>query len=1196
MNINTAAGALRVTCESFDYSGTHLGERKITATIQSAEPIDFAIGDYFLYYTTYTTERFYLQTAPVVTRVYNSLMLQYNLTFWWVGYELRLVNFLDWVTGEPNEFYYSSNAEVDFYGDANYLMRKVKYNMDRAGYTWEYLIDSASGTAAAVNKTLLITNQNCWEVVALIQSEWGLDFKIKADIRTVIIGQAADLVKFEGDPYVFEYGIHKGLCEINRLQNEQKIITRVYGYGSTRNIAPNYRTGDNHEYHPRLILPTADGYIQDDDLVAIYGVREGQYVNEDIYPSLDCEIHSFEQILDKPTTDTPQQVRTLVKEEYTSWAYDPATYPGASPVKIYTIHPAEYQLVNVPDSEYSKFVIYIEDPGFNINDENIKTTTDPAIAFTTGNLVGIEFKILSYEKKMKLVGGVPTWDNNLYKITIEKTFNTANYSLPNETITPTAGDKLVFLYINMAQTYVDNAEARLLSDTEAWFETQKKSPEGYSIKVPEEFVVRKEGVEYYLRESNAVMFKDTLLGVTDPVPVLIQSISISHKLDSLLPVYDLTISDTPIKGAIQKIDSQLKSATRQIATNKLASKITENNNLKSAHILNETLFDNSGNLKGGRIAPDSILNSSLNAEIRQTRYILQAYFEVNYLGDENVAYGSTGALIHKDRDIVWGGVYDESHQVWAFTEAKTFELDALKYYYVYMKCNKDTGDAEWVLSETKITCESIEGYYMLEWGFILPVRDNIRYSQNEHGVNVISAYVYVAYGSSLLGADFTTTPNDELKYMAILSSPSEIEEPSVEMFDGLWWKRKGEDGSAGNDVVAGDGMDFTTNDPVTLGMPSEVNGTTVNEVTETSHTHKLGKIDVSSISKANGYGALYNILAAVDERKISSSDDWIIPAQSNYESLLNAIDTYDADEGVWPLAGGLLKETGYSHWQYPNEGAINQVNFTALGGGERDSSLDSIFRGMPSSCCLWTITSTGTPRPGSLEKFYILELAALVAYAQFNNRHLNSGVSIRLCNPSTLRSEAEYGEYTGNDGTTYTTKVIDGVEWMILNLNETKFRDGSWISGYDGGTYTPISNEDWDSRGTSGDSLMCYYEDDEANGGLPIPLSDLIISEHNLLKGLDGGDPTNNFYGHLTEEELASVQSSGTTFQVHIKFEAVEAFTYTCPYALKFTAMIHQQTNAPTLSVALDTNMAQYDDLVITPDEIGLVTLTGEWL
>lgn len=62
------------------------------------------------------------------------------------------------------------------------------------------------------------------------------------------------------------------------------------------------------------------------------------------------------------------------------------------------------------------------------------------------------------------------------------------------------------------------------------------------------------------------------------------------------------------------------------------------------------------------------------------------------------------------------------------------------------------------------------------------------------------------------------------------------------------------------------------------------------------------------------------------------------------------------------------------------------------------------------------------------------------------------------------------------------------------------------------------------------------------------------------------------------------------------KFEVAEAFAFVCPEALKFTSMEYQQTNAPTLSVALNTNMAKFDNLVITPDAVGLVILKGVFL
>lgn len=87
-------------------------------------------------------------------------------------------------------------------------------------------------------------------------------------------------------------------------------------------------------------------------------------------------------------------------------------------------------------------------------------------------------------------------------------------------------------------------------------------------------------------------------------------------------------------------------------------------------------------------------------------------------------------------------------------------------------------------------------------------------------------------------------------------------------------------------------------------------------------------------------------------------------------------------------------------------------------------------------------------------------------------------------------------------------------------------------------------------------------------------------------------------FAGLWKNYKGAAGASGETdiFQVHINFEVAEAETYVCPYALKFTAMIHQQANAPTLSVALNTDMAQYGNLIITPDAVGIVTLTGQWL
>lgn len=67
-------------------------------------------------------------------------------------------------------------------------------------------------------------------------------------------------------------------------------------------------------------------------------------------------------------------------------------------------------------------------------------------------------------------------------------------------------------------------------------------------------------------------------------------------------------------------------------------------------------------------------------------------------------------------------------------------------------------------------------------------------------------------------------------------------------------------------------------------------------------------------------------------------------------------------------------------------------------------------------------------------------------------------------------------------------------------------------------------------------------------------------------------------------------------WEIYLDFEKAKTDYYKCPYALKFTSMEHEQANAPTLDVALNTDMAKYEKLNVTTDAPGLVILKGELL
>lgn len=87
--------------------------------------------------------------------------------------------------------------------------------------------------------------------------------------------------------------------------------------------------------------------------------------------------------------------------------------------------------------------------------------------------------------------------------------------------------------------------------------------------------------------------------------------------------------------------------------------------------------------------------------------------------------------------------------------------------------------------------------------------------------------------------------------------------------------------------------------------------------------------------------------------------------------------------------------------------------------------------------------------------------------------------------------------------------------------------------------------------------------------------------------------------GLLVEIDEGSVIAAAldtSVFQIDFIFDDAGTITYPCAYALKFTEMIHQQANEPTLSHALNTDLAQYTAFEMTADAAGIVTLTGQWL
>ena len=221
-------------------------------------------------------------------------------------------------------------------------------------------------------------------------------------------------------------------------------------------------------------------------------------------------------------------------------------------------------------------------------------------------------------------------------------------------------------------------------------------------------------------------------------------------------------------------------------------------------------------------------------------------------------------------------------------------------------------------------------------------------------------------------------------------------------------------------------------------------------------------------------GLLYNSYAAGDSRKILSSDSWFIP---NYTDLNYSV----ANSLFYVLGGstaitGKLKETGIISWNTPNTGATNELGFNAKGSGRR---ISTGFEQLKTSLSIHSSFISGDNRQ------YVIALhnssTSINNTGGWGNR--SNGLSLRPFRMATtpelsLPDGIVSSVYTGNDGKVYRCCKIGNKIWLADNLNETKFRNGSWIHGFDGGTYTPISNTAWAALTTDG---CCAYADNLAN-------------------------------------------------------------------------------------------------------------------
>ena len=268
-----------VVVHGLQYSDKWMGDCFLTVDFKNNAPINFKIGDYIIY----RGERFELNYDPGKDKkarlnTYGEGFVYDSVKFNALQDELSRSEFLDVVLND-NELHYTALPKFSFYVETlDDLLDRIQANLDEqigkgvwkvysrnkkrslqrgcSDADWTNAYGGGTSNNVIESKSITVDGKTCWEALALVNSEWDVNFIVRG--RNVYVGTAGVLAK-----NIFKYGLGKGLSElIQNADSEQQIVTRLRAYGSEKNLPSHYYADLGVKYFCNITeVNTATSYL-----------------------------------------------------------------------------------------------------------------------------------------------------------------------------------------------------------------------------------------------------------------------------------------------------------------------------------------------------------------------------------------------------------------------------------------------------------------------------------------------------------------------------------------------------------------------------------------------------------------------------------------------------------------------------------------------------------------------------------------------------------------------------------------------------------------------------------------------------------------------------------------------------------------------------------------------------------------------
>lgn len=439
-----------------------MDEELLTMNFSLDHYFNFKIGDTCTAFNTV----FILQELPTVhkqaTNHYN-----YTLSFTGIKYELGKIQLM-FPDGNNN----LTLGDFSINADAQTIIELIVQNANRISSGWSIGVVDVTEV-----RNFTFTATNLLAALAILAEEFKSEFWI--DSNLAIHFQQRN--HFSG--LSLTYGQNNGLFSITRQALENtKIITRLYAFGSDKNISNGYRDGS-----PRLKLP--NNYMEQN--TNLYGIVEHTEIFEDIYPHRVGTVSHID-------SSNPLKFRDTTIDFNLG-----GSLPNSTLIKTVSAERIKTSLKDLKLAE--TFDVNAMPVQQYVDQKNLTPVSVliPGVAakvtFNSGQLAGYTFDIAA--------GG---WNNTTKEITLLRNTDEKALELPNDLMRPAVGDKYVITDIIMPQGYVVAAEGRLITAADAFLQKNSKPRLKYTV-TPDHLYLRRNTID--LNIGDMVYFTDTDFGL-----------------------------------------------------------------------------------------------------------------------------------------------------------------------------------------------------------------------------------------------------------------------------------------------------------------------------------------------------------------------------------------------------------------------------------------------------------------------------------------------------------------------------------------------------------------------------------------------------------------------------------------------------------------------------------------------------------